>query len=91
MATLSDIRNSFKQLDPERTILTELVGTVVGIREKEGISQSELSRRSGVPQKTISLMTNSHTKPSLETLAKLIDALDYDLEIKVTKKKKRKV
>ena len=40
-----------------------------------GISQSELSRRSGVPQATISRTLKGKTIPEVHTLSKLIDAL----------------
>jgi len=86
MTTFADIRNAFMQIDSELTISNELIGRIKGIREKEGIPQSELSRRSGVPQKTISRMENGLSTPSLNTLYKLINSLDYTIEFNIEKK-----
>lgn len=85
MATFAEIRNSFMQINPEKTFTLELIGRIAGIREKEGISQSELSRRSGVPQKTISRMENGLSTPSLETLYKLINSMNYNIDINIKK------
>ena len=81
-----DIRNALMKTDPEKTFKTELLGRIKGIREREDISQSELSRRSGVPQKTISRMESGLSTPSIETLYKLIDSLGYKLDYKIVKK-----
>lgn len=40
-----------------------------------GISQSELSRRSGVPQATISRTLKGKTIPEVDTLSRLVEAL----------------
>lgn len=46
------------------------------------ITQTELSKISGVPQKTISRMENFLSTPSLETVIKLLHSLNLDLDIK---------
>jgi transcriptional regulator with XRE-family HTH domain len=41
-----------------------------------GLTQSQLVRRSGIPKPTLSRYENGHVMPSLQTLARLADALD---------------
>lgn len=80
-ATFDDLRNTLLKSDSERYFKLELVGTMIGLRNKKGISQSELARRSGVPQKTISRMENTKSQPSLGTYYKLADALGYNMKL----------
>jgi len=48
-------------------------------REAAGLSQAELSRRSGVKQSVISDIENGHTKsPRVETLMALAAALGFN-------------
>jgi transcriptional regulator with XRE-family HTH domain len=44
-------------------------------RSAAGLSQSELSERSGLPKPTLSRYENGHVLPSLQTLRKLAEAL----------------
>jgi transcriptional regulator with XRE-family HTH domain len=46
------------------------------------VTQTELSKISGVPQKTISRMENFLSIPSLETVIKLLHSLNLELDIK---------
>ncbi len=58
------------------------------LREVKGWSQAELSRRSGVPQPTISrLETGSRQAVNLEILEKLADALGCDPGYLIVKKR----
>lgn len=51
VTSFASVRRALMEVDPEKTFKAELLGRIRGIREREVISQSELSRRSGVPQK----------------------------------------
>lgn len=84
--SFAQIRDTLMKSDPEKIFRLELLGRIKGIREREVISQSELSRRSGVPQKTISRMEAGLSTPNIETLYKLIDTLGYKIELKIEKK-----
>lgn len=75
-----------KATSKERNLSRELIECIADLRVKRGLSQSALSRFSGVPQKTISRMENGLTTPSLDTLVRLLDAMNYTLEFSVTKK-----
>lgn len=79
MAKFEDVREIMNEVSPEKAFKLELNGRVQGIRERKGLSQSELSRLSGVPQKTISRMENGLSTPNMETMCKLIDAMGYKI------------
>lgn len=91
MVTLTQIQNALVDEDVisrEEILAVQLVARIRHIRIEEGISQSELSRSSGVPQKTISRMENSLSMPKLSTLIKLVESLDYVVDFSITKKNK---
>ena len=46
-----------------------------------GLSQAEISRRTGVHEHTLSIWMNGEGLPRLATLAYVLDALGYDLTI----------
>lgn len=50
------------------------------VREKKGLSQSALWRKSGITQSTISVMEAGHTSPSLDSALKLARALKVRVE-----------
>ena len=88
MSSLTEIQNALVReglLTPEEEFVTKLIAHIIFVRVKEGISQSELSRRSGVPQKTISRMENRLSLPSIQTLYKLAEAMDYKLNFELEK------
>lgn len=77
----NQLRGNLMKSDPERYFKLELIGRLIGLREKKGFSQSELARLSGVPQKTISRMENLKSQPSIGTFYKLADAMDYNMKV----------
>ena len=52
---------------------------LVALREKRGLTQTELAERSGVPQSEISRIERGYVHPTERTLVRLADALDADL------------
>jgi transcriptional regulator with XRE-family HTH domain len=50
-------------------------------RRRAGLSQRELSRRTGIPQATISRIENRVVSPTFDTLAPLIEACGMGLRI----------
>ncbi|MCY8279748.1 helix-turn-helix domain-containing protein [Bacillus inaquosorum] len=81
MKTFNDLREEQKREDQHLFIALELVGTIMAVRDRKRLSQRELSRLSGVPQKTISRIENGIDIPKISTLIKLINALNLELSI----------
>lgn len=56
------------------------VGTVIrSFRQKRGLSQGDLEKRTGLMRCYISRVENGHTVPSIETLSRIARALDAQL------------
>lgn len=88
MITLTQIQSALikeTEFTSEEILSAQFVGRIRYARIREGISQSELSRRSGVPQKTISRMENGLSMPSLSTLIKLIESMGYSINFELIK------
>lgn len=77
-------KKAWRNLDPE----FELLESMIKAREKSGVSQSELSRRTGIKQPAISrLESGGYIKATVETLKKIANALDAKLVVKLQPKK----
>lgn len=82
MHTLSENTNT---LQPAEVFEAQLITDITDLRVQLGWSQSELARRSGVPQKTISRMENGLSFPALKTLYTLIEAMGHTLTFSINK------
>jgi len=60
----------------EKPELHELVGIV---RKRKGLSQAELAEKSGVSRNSIAKFERGETAPQLETVIKILEALDYEM------------
>lgn len=54
----------------------------VRLRKEKGITQDELSKRTGIARPNIARMENGSYNPTIEMMARLADGLDMHLEIK---------
>jgi predicted transcriptional regulator len=72
-----EFKAEWEELQPERAILQALIEA----RESTGITQKELSRRSGIHQGDISKLENGNANPSLRTLRRFAKALGKNLRI----------
>jgi len=68
--------NEFEDL--YQTIIDEIVAA----RKMRGLSQSELSKRTGIPQANISKIENGSANPSLKLLIRLAQGLNKKIVIK---------
>lgn len=75
MKDFNDVGNELKSKNPSLYFVLEIVGELMAIRDRKKISQRELSKISGVAQKTISRIENGVDTPTIETLGKLAYAL----------------
>ncbi len=66
---------------PEYDILQEVRQLLVEVRKQLGISQTELSEKTNIPQASISKFENGHNVPSLQILQRLADGLGKRLII----------
>jgi transcriptional regulator with XRE-family HTH domain len=83
LATFNDVRTELKEKDYGMFVALEIAGKIMAARERKGISQNELSKISGVAQKTISRIENAMDTPRISTLFKLTSALDLTLDISI--------
>lgn len=66
---------------PEYDILQEVRQLLTDVRKELGISQKELSKKTNIPQASISKFENGHNVPSLQILQRLADGLGKRLII----------
>ena len=67
----------------------KVIVRIIELRERLGLTQSELARRMGVSQPFIARIENDEAANlSLETLVKIVEALDGEIEINIRSSKK---
>jgi len=81
MKTFNDIREEFKDKDPVAHFKLEMVGAIMAKSDRLGMSQRELSRQSGVAQKTISRIYSGIDIPHMSTLYELAKALNFTFDL----------
>ena len=59
----------------------DLICKYIQLRNESNISQSELARRVGIARSTVARMERNLHSISLGTFAKLLGAMNYELEI----------
>ena len=59
----------------------QLGNTIRRARKKSGMSQSELGKKAGLRQETISLIENGNSAAKLETILAVLAALDLEFQI----------
>lgn len=76
--------------NPEEFILKEeqervkyvIMQEFVKLRKEKGVTQEELSRRTGIARPNIARMENGSYNPTIDMMARLAAGLDMHLEIK---------
>lgn len=64
----------------------QLINSLIKARVESGLTQKELSERSGINQANISKIESGDSSPSLKTMKKLADAMDMELRIEFVPK-----
>ena len=67
----------YDALEPEFAI----VRAMMEARKKSGLTQKQLSERTGIAQGDISKLENGNANPSLKTLKRLASAMDMTLKV----------
>lgn len=73
----SEFKAEFDALEPEFAIIQAMIDA----RKLRGITQKELSEKSGIAQGDISKLENGNGNPSIRTLQRLAAAMDMSLKI----------
>ena len=67
----------------------KVIVKIIELREKAGLTQAQLAKRIGVSQPFIAKIENDEASNlSLETLVKIVNALNMEVEIKIHPSKK---
>lgn len=72
-----EFRKEWEALEPEFTIMQAMIDA----RNASGMTQKELSERSGIAQGDISKLENGNANPSIRTLQRLANAMNKTLKI----------
>lgn len=72
-----EFKEEYDALEPEFAIIQ----AIIDARKSKGITQKELSRRTGIAQGDISKLENGNGNPSIKTLQRLAAAMDMSLKI----------
>ncbi len=72
-----EFRKEWEDLEPEYAIMKAMLDA----RNAEGLTQKELSARSGIAQGDISKLENGNANPSIKTLQRLAAAMGKTLRI----------
>ena len=74
---MAEIKEEYDALAPEFAIIQALIDA----RKQRGITQKELSERTGISQGDISKLENGNGNPSVRTLKRLASAMGMALKI----------
>ena len=72
-----EFRREYEALEPEFAIMQAMIDA----RNSSGLTQKQLSERSGIAQGDISKLENGNGNPSIRTLKRLADAMGKKLRI----------
>lgn len=72
-----EIRAEYDALEPE----FQIIQAMIDARKLKGITQKELSKRTGIAQSDISKLENGNANPSLRTLQRLASGMGYKLKL----------
>lgn len=78
-----EIKEEYDALEPEFAIIQALIDA----RKQRGITQKELSERTGISQGDISKLENGNGNPSVRTLKRLASAMGMALKIEFVQNK----
>lgn len=72
-----EFREEFEALQPEHAVIQ----AIIDARRNSGLTQKELSERTGIAQGDISKLENGNANPSIRTLQRLASAMGMTLKI----------
>jgi DNA-binding XRE family transcriptional regulator len=82
--TLERIRERLAHVDPDQGwFFARIADQVAGRRQDLGFSQAELAGLTGTTQSAIARLESGGRPPRIDTLLRIADALDCDLEVEL--------
>lgn len=83
--SFDEMFNDDKIISPEEreqiNFQVSLIGKMIEVREKKGLSQRDLAELSGVKQPAIARLESMKSTPQIDTLLKVLAPLGYTLSI----------
>ena len=79
---------TFKKWGDLYRIEENIIKTIISTRKKKGLTQKEVAEMTGLKQPAIARIENNVNSPQLDTLIKILDALDLKIEINSLKTNK---
>lgn len=73
----TEFRREYEALEIEDTITQAFIGA----RKSSGLTQKQLSEKTGITQPDISKLENGNANPSIRTLKRLANAMNMKLKI----------
>lgn len=73
----SEFKKEYEALEPEFSIIQAMIDA----RKSRGITQKELSERTGITQSDISKLENGNANPSIKTLQRLASGMGMKMKI----------
>ena len=70
-------RTEYEALQPERAV----VQAIIDARKRSGLTQKELSERTGIAQGDISKLEKGNANPSIRTLQRLAAGMGMELKV----------
>ena len=77
-----DFRREYEALQPEHAVIQ----AIIDARKASGLTQKELSERTGIAQGDISKLENGNANPSLRTLQRLASAMGMVMKVEFVSK-----
>ncbi|MBN9479565.1 MAG: helix-turn-helix domain-containing protein [Bordetella sp.] len=72
-------------------LVWSLIGEAFEKRRKDGLNQSKLARRLGVPRGQVCLWLRDRERMTLKAAARLAAAMGYDVDVRLARRMKRAV
>ena len=73
-----EFKKEYDAVQPERAIIQ----AIIDARKRSGLTQKELSERTGIAQGDISRLENGNANPSIRTLKRLADGMGMTLQLR---------
>lgn len=73
--------NITPEQEEEIRLETEIIQATIEARKKEKITQTEISKKSGLPQSVIARVERGTHSPTMQTMIKYLHAIGYTLKV----------